>query len=60
MIALDGWKQRVVGNRTSTHMAPGELKSGMSLVEERDLLLHPSHPGPAGQVHWATGGSAAP
>src|SRR6266704_7205125 len=33
---------------------------GMGLVEERDLLIHPSDPGPVGQVHRATGGSAAP
>jgi len=32
----------------------------MSLVEERDLLIQPCNPGPGGQVHWATEGSAAP
>ena len=60
MSGLDGWKYLVVCNRTSTHMAPGDLNSGMSLVEERDLLIHPCNPGPGGQVHRATGGSAAP
>ena len=40
-------------------MAPWDLKSGMSLVEGRDLLIHPCNPGPVGQVHQTTGGSAA-
>ncbi len=59
IIGLDGCKQLAVFNRTCTHIAQCDMNFGMSLVEERNLLVHAWNPGPVGQGHRTSGGTAA-